>query len=104
MLTLLRYPGQSLIFEYGNTLELHYKQCYCVDRYKFDIYVNNVLKKSLDFRRDILVEFEDDNILFKFRIEPKDCGGIQGRKITMWIPKFVHVRRKEIPPKPRIKK
>jgi hypothetical protein len=101
MLSLLRYPGQSIIFEYGNTLELVYKRCNGSDTYEFDIYVNNVLKQSYKFIRTTFIDFEDDNILFKFRIEPKHTGGVSGRRITIWCPDFVDIRRKELPPKPR---
>ena len=95
MLHLNRYPGQSIILEYGNTLELFYYR-YSGGNYEFHIYINYELKwKKIINGINDFIEFTDDGVDFEFKIEDNGKGYLS-RKITIWCPKFVHIRRKEL--------
>lgn len=111
LLHLNRYPGQSILLEYGNTLELMYCKCkwnsgFNKSVHSFQIYVNNELKYQHDFigNDDNPIFFQDDGIEFEFRVNSGKNNnrldqrkGIDQRTITIICPRFVHIRRKEIP-------
>ena len=97
MIVLTRYPGQSILLEYGNTLELFFLKA-INHKYYFHIYINYVLKREYELDTNTKFVFEDDGIEFLFDIRSADKGQF-ARRIAIDCPDFVHVRRKELQPK-----
>lgn len=99
MLTLCRYPGESIIFQYeGRILELSYiKRVENNREYVFHIYLNNELEKEYHFKDNkFILNFIDDSIPFKFIIDSPKIPKVNERRITIDCPDYVLIRRKEL--------
>lgn len=99
MLTLCRYPGQSIIFQYeGRILELSYiKRVKRGKEYVFHIYLDNELKKEYHFKdKKFITSFTDESTKFTFIIDSPKIPKVNERRITIDCPDYVLIRRKEL--------